>query len=130
MDPENGDILRCRAVVSKECSNDSDGEHKEWWDNLGYATSLFTLFKPSDMKHCCPAKVSYLFQGASTPWGQNQADGTFQAASTGELSWKDAFCPWHAESVSFNSPTCLLFYYTRTGACLLQHWLSCHWFLR
>lgn len=57
-----------------------------------YATILFTLFKPNDMKHCCAAKV-YLVQGASSPQGQNQADGTFQAASSGELSWKDAVCP-------------------------------------
>lgn len=31
-------------------------------------------------------KLSYPFQGASIPWGKNQADGSFQAANTEELA--------------------------------------------
>lgn len=38
------------------------------------------------MKHYSNAEVTLSLQGASIPWGKNQADGIFQAANIKELA--------------------------------------------
>lgn len=86
-------VVTCSAaelMFARNVLMAGNGEQKQRWGQLRICHQhnplSLTYFKPSDMKYCFPAKGSYLFQGVSSPWGQNQADGTFQAASIGELA--------------------------------------------